>query len=87
MGSFIKDVIIFLRFLDYERPLWEKSRLKSTFLPYRVRKHHFTLEMDSIKAMLLLSYPVCSIKKLIHVFKNPLLDVEEPISYLTKSKL
>ena len=29
---------------------------KSTFLPYRVKKHHSTLEMDTFKVMLLLSY-------------------------------
>ena len=31
---------------------------KSTFLPYRVKKHHYdsTLEMDTFKVMLLLSY-------------------------------
>ena len=34
----------------------EKSRLKSTFLPYHVKKHHSTLEMDTFKIMLLLSY-------------------------------
>ena len=33
-----------------------KSRLKSTFRPYRVKKHHSTLEMDTFKIMLLLSY-------------------------------
>ena len=33
-----------------------KSRQKSTFLPYRVKKHHSTLEMDTFKVMLLLSY-------------------------------
>ena len=36
--------------------LWKKSRQKSTFLPYRVKKHHSTLEMDTLKIMLLLSY-------------------------------
>ena len=36
--------------------LWKKSRLKSTFLPYHVKKHHSTLEMDTFKIMLLLSY-------------------------------
>ena len=36
--------------------LWEKSRLKSTFLPYHVKKNHSTLEVDSFKVMLLLSY-------------------------------
>ena len=36
--------------------LWKKSRLKSTFLPYHVKKHHSTLEMDTFKVMLLLSY-------------------------------
>ena len=36
--------------------LWKKSRLKSTYLPYRVKKHHSTLEMDTFKIMLLLSY-------------------------------
>ena len=34
----------------------QKSRLKSTFLPYHVKKHHSTLEMDTFKIMLLLSY-------------------------------
>ena len=29
--------------------LWKRSRLKSTFLPYRVKKHHSTLEMDTFK--------------------------------------
>ena len=36
--------------------LWKTSRLKSTFLPYHVKKHHSTLEMDTFKGMLLLSY-------------------------------
>ena len=36
--------------------IWKKSRLKSTFLPYRVKKHHSTLEMDTFKGMLLFSY-------------------------------
>ena len=36
--------------------LWKKSQLKSTFLPYHVKKHHSTLEMDTFKIMLLLSY-------------------------------
>ena len=36
--------------------LWKKSRLKSTFRPYHVKKHHSTLEMDTFKIMLLLSY-------------------------------
>ena len=36
--------------------LWKKSRLKSTFLPYHVKKQHSTLEMDTFKIMLLLSY-------------------------------
>ena len=34
----------------------EKSRLKSTFLSYHVKKHHSTLKMDPFKIMLLLSY-------------------------------
>ena len=34
----------------------EKSRQKSNFLTYRVKKHHSTLEMDTFKVMLLLSY-------------------------------
>ena len=34
----------------------EKSRLKSTFLPYHVKEHHSTLEMDTFEIMLLLSY-------------------------------
>merc|ERR1711993_137419 len=49
--------------------LWKKSRLKSTFLPYHVKKHHSTLEMDTFKIMLLLSY-------LAHDFKSPFLDIE-----------
>ena len=36
--------------------LWEKSRLNSTFLPYHVKKSHSTLEVDTFKVMLLLSY-------------------------------
>ena len=36
--------------------LWKKCRLKSTFPPYRVKKHHSTLEMDTFKFMLRLSY-------------------------------
>ena len=36
--------------------LWKKCRLKSTFLPYHVKKNHSTLEMDTFKIMLLLSY-------------------------------
>ena len=36
--------------------LWKTSRLKSTFPPYRVKKHHSKLEMDTFKVMLLLSY-------------------------------
>ena len=34
----------------------EKSRLKSTFLPYHAKEHHSTLEMDTFEIMLLLSY-------------------------------
>ena len=34
----------------------KKGRRKSTFLPYHVKKHHSTLEMDTFKIMLLLSY-------------------------------
>ena len=37
----------------YFSTLWKK---KSTFLPYRVKKHHSTLEMDTFNIMLLLSY-------------------------------
>ena len=40
----------------YFYTLWKKSRLKSTFLPYRKKKHNSTLEMDTFKGMLLLSY-------------------------------
>ena len=29
---------------------------KWTFLPYHVKKHHSTLEIDTLKIMLLLSY-------------------------------
>ena len=36
--------------------LLKRSRLKSTFLQYRVKKHHSTLEMDTFKGMWLLSY-------------------------------
>ena len=36
--------------------LWKKSQLKSTFLPYHAKKHHSTLEMDTFKGILLLSY-------------------------------
>ena len=53
--------------------LWKKSRLKLTFLPYHVKKNHSTLELDTFKVMLLLSY-------LAHDFKSPLLDIEITIS-------
>ena len=36
--------------------LWKKSRLNSTFFPYRVKKYHSTLEMDTFKVMLILPY-------------------------------
>ena len=42
---------------------------KSTFLPYHVKKNHSTLEVDTFKVMLLLSY-------LAHDFKSPLLGIE-----------
>ena len=47
----------------YFYTLWKKS----TFLPYRVKKHHPTLEMDTFKDMLLLSY-------LAHDFKSPYIN-------------
>ena len=34
----------------------DKNRLKSTFLPYHVKKNHSTLKVDTLKVMLLLSY-------------------------------
>ena len=51
--------------------LWKRSRLKSTFLPYHVKKHHSTLEMDTFKIMLLRS-----ITNLAHDFKSSFLDIE-----------
>ena len=36
--------------------LWKKSRLKLNFLPYHVKKNRSTLEVDTFKVMLLLSY-------------------------------
>ena len=49
----------------------EKSRLKSTFRPYHVKKHHSTLEMDT---------SLRSITNLAHDFKSPFLDIEITIS-------
>ena len=34
----------------------EKKSTKVDFSPYHVKKHHSTLEMDTFKVMLLLSY-------------------------------
>ena len=45
-----------ISYISYCMEIWKKSRLKSTFLPYRVKKHNSTLEMDTFEIMLLLSY-------------------------------
>ena len=47
---------------------------KSTFLTYRAKKHHSTLEMDTFKCILLLSYLVSL--DLAHAFKSPFLDID-----------
>ena len=41
---------------DFKVGFVEKYGLKSTFLPYRVKKHHSTLEIDTFEIKLLLSY-------------------------------
>ena len=50
------------RFLNFEKKkfyiLWKKSRLKSTFLPYHVKKHHSTLEIGPIKVTLRSKKPI-----------------------------
>ena len=43
---------------------------KSTFLPYHVKKHHSTLEMDTFKIILLLSYLISLDKKTSHMCVN-----------------
>ena len=45
----------FLTCKDYFYTLWKKSQLKSTFLPYHVKKDYPTFEVDTFKVMLLLS--------------------------------
>ena len=50
---------------------WAEKR--ATFFPYRVKKQYSTLEMDTFKVMLLLSY-------LAHDFISPYLDIEITIS-------
>ena len=51
VSKFPFDLIIIFFYIQ-----WKKSRLKSTFLPYHVKKHHSTLEMNTFKVILLLSY-------------------------------
>ena len=41
---------------EIDQPFLHSREKKSTFLPYRVKKHHSTLEIDTFKGMLLLSY-------------------------------
>ena len=53
---------------------------KSTSLPYRVKKHNSTLEMDTFKIMLLLSYLASLDNKPRNDFKSPFLDIEITIS-------
>ena len=56
--------------------LWKKSRLKSTFLPYHVKKHHSTLKMDTLKSCCFFLISLRSITNLAHDFKSPFLDIE-----------
>ena len=49
---------------------------KSIFLPFRVKKHYSTLEMDTFKVMMLFFIPLCSIKNLVHDFKRSFFDIE-----------
>ena len=51
----------------------EKSRLKSTFLPYHVKKHHSSLEMDTFKIMCEVCYRAKRDKK------EAILDLKQTI--------
>ena len=63
--------------------LWKRSRLKSTFLPYHVKKNHSTLEVDTfLKSCCFFLISLRSIINLAHDFKSPLLDIEIIISAL-----
>ena len=53
--TFKMSFFIFLHSME-KKSTKKSTNAKSTFLPYRVKKHHSTLEMDTFKAMLLLSY-------------------------------
>ena len=55
-GSKWKCEFVKLSLISFFYTLRKNSRLKSTFLPNRVKKQHSTLEMDTLKVMLLLSY-------------------------------
>ena len=57
----------------------EKSRLKSTFLPYHVKKNHSALEVDTFKVLLLLSY-LASLDNKPHSCKSIFLDIEITIN-------
>ena len=55
--------------------LWKKSRLKSTFLPYHVKKLYSTLEMDTFKIMLLLSYLASLDKGVFTIYVDKMMGV------------
>ena len=42
---------------EIDQPFLHSMEKKSTFLPYRVKKHHSTLEMDTFKVMSLDNKP------------------------------
>ena len=49
---------------------------KTTLLPYRVKKHHSTLEMDNFKACYFFLISLRLIINLAHPFKSPFLDIK-----------
>ena len=61
--------------------LWKKSRLKSTFLPYRQKKTIPHSKWTLLKSCYFYLNSLRSIRKLVHDFKSSLLDVETTISY------
>ena len=56
----------------------EKNLLKSTFFPWHVKKSYPNLEVDTFEIMLLLFFKSLRVvKKLVHDFKSPLLELEK----------
>ena len=56
-----------------------ENKRKSTFLPYRVKKYHSILEMDTFKVMLLIFYLVSLNKNLAYDFNSPFHDIETTV--------